>query len=93
MIDYQATPTPPAKKSGSSPLMAIISGILVVALIAVGVLYVMGTGKLNKANENITSLEANVSSLQGQLATEKASVASLQTQLATEKANVATLQT
>ncbi|RJO60969.1 MAG: hypothetical protein C4542_07500 [Dehalococcoidia bacterium] len=93
MIDYQATPTPPAKKTGGNPLMLIVSGVLAVALIAVGVLYVMEMGKLNKANENITTLEANVSSLQGQLATEKANVASLQTQLATEKANVATLQT
>jgi len=84
---------PPAKKTGGSPLMLIISGVLAVALIAVGVLYVMEMGKLKKANDNISSLETNVTSLEGQLATEKASVASLQTQLATEKANVATLQT
>ena len=93
MIDYQAAPTPPAKKTGGNPLMLIISGVLAVALIAVGVLYVMEMGKLNKANDNIASLETNVTSLQSQLATEKASVASLQTQLAAEKANVADLQT
>jgi len=93
VIDYQAAPTPPVKKTGGNPLMLIVSGVLAVVLIAVGVLYVMEMGKLKKANDNIASLETNVTSLEGQLATEKASVASLQTQLAAEKANVATLQT
>jgi septal ring factor EnvC (AmiA/AmiB activator) len=93
MIDYQSTPTPPAKKSGGNPLMLIISGILVVALIAVGVLYGMEAGKLSKANKNIDDLTANVAGLNGQLTTEKANVASLQTQLDTAKANAADLQT
>ena len=93
MIDYQATPTPPAKKTGGNPLMLIVSGVLVVALIVVGVLYGMEVGKLNKANQNITSLEANVTSLTGQLTAEKATVADLQTQLAAQKATVADLQT
>jgi len=85
VIDYRSNPTPTAKKTGGNPLMAIISGILAVALIAVGVLYVMEMSKLNKANENVTSLE-------GQLATEKASVTSLQTQLDAAKADAANLQ-
>jgi septal ring factor EnvC (AmiA/AmiB activator) len=64
-----------------------------VALIALGVFYGQGVGKLNKANTQISDLTANVTSLEGQLTTEKANVASLQTQLAAEKANVANLQT
>ncbi len=71
--------------------MMIISGVLVVALIVVGVLYGMEIGKLNKANENIASLEANVASLETQLAAEKANVASLQADLAAEQAKVTKL--
>jgi hypothetical protein len=93
MIDYQNTPAPQPKKSGGSPLMAIISGVLVIALIAVGVLYFTQTGKLNTANADIKDLEANVASLTDQLNTEKANVTDLTAKLADETAKATDLQT
>ena len=91
MIDYQNTPVPPVKKSGGSPVMMIISGVLVVALIAVAVMWVMTNGKLTTANNDIKGLEANVSTLTTQLNTEKATVSDLTTKLATETAKVTSL--
>lgn len=88
----------PKAKSGNKLMVIIISSILVVALVAVGILYVMEVGKLNDAKAkivdlegNVASLEGNVASLQAQLTTEKANVTSLQTQLAAEKDNVTKL--
>jgi len=85
----------PARTSGSNrnTIFYAITAVLAVALIALGVFYGQGVGKLDKANTQITALTANVTSLEGQLTTEKANVASLQTQLAAEKANVVDLQT
>ena len=84
---------PKSSGSGSNVLMYSITAVLVVALIALGIFYGQGVGKLNKANTHVTELTASVTSLESQLATEKTNVAGLQTQLAAEKANVANLQT
>jgi hypothetical protein len=84
---------PKGSGSGGNILMYSITAILVVALIALGVFYGQGVGKLNNANTQITGLTANVTSLQSQLATEKANVTTLQTQLAAETAIAADLQT
>ncbi len=87
------TKPPKGSGSGGNVLMYSITAILVVALIALGVFYGQEVSKLNEANTRITSLKANATSLESQLATEKSNVATLQTQLAAEKANVADLQT
>jgi septal ring factor EnvC (AmiA/AmiB activator) len=92
LIDYQNTPTPPAKKSGGSPVMMGISGFLTVAVIVVGILYGVQAGKLSTANKNITDLQLNVSSLTTQLNTEKTMVSDLTANLATETAKSADLQ-
>jgi septal ring factor EnvC (AmiA/AmiB activator) len=92
LIDYQnTTPAPEKKSSTNSPVMMIVSIVLAVALIVVGVLYGMEIGKLNKANDNIASLEADVADLETQLATEKANVDRLETELAAEQAKVTQL--
>jgi len=83
----------PAKASGSNrnTIFYAITAVLVVALIALGVFYGQGVGKLNKANTQITGLTANVTSLQGQLTAAQASVTDLQTQLAAAKGQVTSL--
>jgi hypothetical protein len=72
---------PPQKSGGTSVWKTIVIGVLVIALIAVGVLYGMEISNLNKAKANIATLENNVSTLQIQLAAEQAHAASLQSQL------------
>jgi uncharacterized phage infection (PIP) family protein YhgE len=86
--------SPPPKSSGKA-LWYVISGVLLVALIAFGILYGSTTGKLNIANTNIISLQnditakqVNIDSLNTQLTTEKANSANLQTQLTAAQANV-----
>jgi septal ring factor EnvC (AmiA/AmiB activator) len=76
----------------------VVSGILLVALIVVGVLFGQSSGKLSQANtkttdleNNLSSLQGNVSSLQSQLTTAQANSASLQTQLNTAQASVTKL--
>ena len=82
------------RKSGSkNTLVYAATGVLVVALLIVGVLYGTGVGKLNNANANITTLTANVADLGTQLSAAQANAADLQTQLTASKANAADLQT
>ncbi|MGA3093925.1 MAG: hypothetical protein ABSD79_00885 [Dehalococcoidales bacterium] len=85
----------PAKASGlnRNTIFYAVTAVLVVALIALGVFYGQGVGKLNKANTHVTELTANVTSLEGQLTAAQASVTDLQTQLDAEKATAADLQT
>jgi septal ring factor EnvC (AmiA/AmiB activator) len=73
--------------------MYVITGILVVALLAVGVMYGTGVGKLSKANNHVDELTANVADLGTQLTAAQATSAGLQTQLAATQASVADLQT
>ena len=82
-----------ASRSNRNTIFYAITAVLVVALIALGVFYGQGVGKLNNANTQITEFTANVTSLQSQLATEKGNVTTLQAQLSTETANAADLQT
>jgi peptidoglycan hydrolase CwlO-like protein len=91
------TVSPTPTRSGKT-LWYIISGVLLVTLIAFGFLYSSTSSKLNTANTKITSLESeitarqhNIDTLNTQLTTEKANVTSLQTQLNNEKANVTKL--
>jgi flagellar basal body-associated protein FliL len=74
------------KAKSDKLIVIIISSILIVALVAVGVLYVMQVSKLNDAKAQIVDLEGNVASIEG-------NVASLQAQLTAEKANITSLQT
>ena len=50
-------------------------------------------GKLDKADTQVTTLESNVTSLQGELTAAQANVTSIQAQLDAEKAKSASLQT
>jgi peptidoglycan hydrolase CwlO-like protein len=84
--------------SGGKTLCYFISGVLVIALIALGFMFSQTSGKLNTANTRITSLQSdvaakqvNIDGLNTQLTAEKANVASLQTQLATAQAGVTKL--
>jgi predicted nucleic acid-binding Zn-ribbon protein len=93
---YAGAPKPPS--SGGKAVGYVISGVLVVALIALGFVFNQTSGKLNTANDKITSLQSDVAAKQGnidslntQLTTEKANVASLQTQLTAAQANVTKL--
>jgi uncharacterized membrane protein YvbJ len=54
----------PAKSGNKNTLMFVATGILVMALIALGVFYGTEVGKLNEANANITELTANVANLE-----------------------------
>jgi hypothetical protein len=100
-VSQPASPPPVVSKppsSGGKALWYVISGVLVVALIAVGVLYGSTSGKLKTANtENsslnnqVSSLQKNVDSLNAQLTAEKANSASLTTQLNAANANVTKL--
>jgi hypothetical protein len=81
-------------------LWYVISGVLLIALIAFGILYGSTSGKLKTANTKIIEMESditakkgNIDSLNTRLTAEKVNVTSLQTQLATEKANVTKLTT
>jgi len=83
----------PARTSGSNqnPIFYAITAVLAIALIALGIFYGQGMGKLNKANTQITTLEANVTTLQTQLDAEKATAADLQTKLTAANSQVTSL--
>lgn len=74
-------------------ILISISTLLAVALVTLGVFFGIGVGELNKANTQVTALEANVASLQDQLTTEKIIATSLQTQLSVANGNTASVQT
>ncbi len=77
---------PPQRSGGTGVWKIIVMAVLAVGLITVGVLYGIENSNLNKARENIATLENNVSTLENNVAT-------LQTQLAAEQANAAGLRT
>jgi predicted nucleic acid-binding Zn-ribbon protein len=75
------------------------SGVLAIALIALGVMYQQRTSELddarayaNSLGENIAVLENSIASLNAQIAAEKAAVAQLQTLLDEEKTGIASLE-
>jgi septal ring factor EnvC (AmiA/AmiB activator) len=72
---------PPQKSGGTGAWKMIVMAVLAIGLIAVGVLYGIENSNLNKAKENIATLENNVSTLQTQLTAEQAHAASLQSEL------------
>jgi septal ring factor EnvC (AmiA/AmiB activator) len=80
------------KSGNKNTLMYIVTGVLVVALLVIGVFYGTGVGKLNTANANISELTINVENLGTQLSTAQANAADLQIQLTAAKANAADLQ-
>ncbi len=79
--------------SNKNPFYYIISGVLIIALIVLGVLYGVGISKLNTANTQIAELTADIDSIESRLLAEKDNVRSLQSQLIKEQANLAALQT
>ena len=104
MQESSSYPPPPPRPRSSGPsvvtlLVSMIAGVLVIALIAVGVMYQQRTSELDDARaditslgNNITSLENSISSLDAQIADGKANAVKLENQLTAEKANVAKLE-
>ena len=79
-------------------LTRTISGVLAVALVIVGSLYAVDTGKLNTANQKVASLESNlattntkVTGLTGDLVTANTKVVTLTGDLATANTKVTSL--
>ena len=66
--------------------------VLVLAVIAVGYLYLQQTNKLEEAESEIVALEGNVATLEGNVATLEGNVASLEGNVSTLEGNVATLE-
>ena len=70
---------------GGGALTVITTIFLVAALVAVGILYGIEITQVNKANANIVELQANVTSLEAELTTDRITITSLQTQLTAAK--------
>jgi hypothetical protein len=94
-MDTESTYSRPPKTSGLSAatlLVALVAGVLAVALIAVLVLNNQNSSDLNSARLELVAMAGTNTSLQSQLAAKQARFSQLESDLSSAKADVAQLE-